>query len=299
MFRFRKEYFVVKSVTLLLTISLLTGSCASKDSDSVTGKNTYYILSSRAGIPSQQNGMDELKPFEAEFSYEENAEGLLDLSLRYQFVKSDKSASNSFTISIPNVPVANGKKRSVNQSGLSGCCSFNEERSDWEDITIQGALNQSFLIEGTLRSFPFRLEILSMTSSADKAVSHIIDVPLIQQMTCWEEILRNGSDRYCEIDLTTGMGSDIHIALSPGESWRQYIYGDVEVFWGGFCSKVTVAPEGSPGYTLSGAKEIIDTISDSTSPFHLCSEEKDWYLYANPFGELVQYPYLRQQIEIL
>ena len=261
----------------------------------------YYIVKSIAGIPAgvefPLGSMHELKPYQATLLLQDKGQDGYDLIIDYQF-KSAYASISSVAFTIFGIRFDDNSISGQFWDNLFGECVFKNEKTAFETVSIRGSLSDSFVIEGLIRNSPFRLEVLSIETSADRVPSYTIEPVISEYMFCWEESILNSSTKDYSVIMTTDAGT-VQFLLTSGSSWKKTFYGDGGgQFWGGFCRELEISSMGETIISLSGLEHFTRTVDDEAAPFHRTASREDWYLFSTRFGALEVYPYLHEEIEI-
>ena len=285
---------------LMITFLLAIESCSQKGIKEYNDQ-TFFIVNSQAGIPFNsafpRGGMNELKPHKATLSLIEQDKGDYDLSIDYSFKMSGMMTTTDFSIKIPGVHPEANPKGSIHQKGLLGECIMNSEKSSFEEVSLQGSIRDNLIIEGLCREAPFRLEVISVQGSSNHITQNILNNPMIDYLSCWEEWISNESNKNCIVQLITE-GGTVKLTLVPGERCKSYYYGDGGgIFWGGYCTELDVTLEGSETITVKN-DQLFQVVHNQSGHFHLSATEKDWYLCSTEWGSIEKHSYVREELVI-
>lgn len=240
--------------------------------------------------------MNDLRPSEATLSIIEK-DGIYNLSLYYRFITTAAPSDYYIKLSVDFLS-AGGLPKEFNLSDLSGKCFFNEEESSFENVSVVGNPQKSIAIDGICRNVPLRIEIAKTTNHAQAMPSYRIETPIVDYLSCWEETIINETTLTYDISLRTE-GGFINVSLAPGESWHEWCYGDGGgLFWGGYCTEMTLSCSNGDIIQLSGAEQMIRNLEDQTYPIHFSSQKADWYLCSTQWGALRKYPYTKESLVI-
>lgn len=298
----------MKRLFHILFIAVLFSACSE---DFFSQNQELYIINSRAGrllegtMPSSPDYMEELNPKTATLLYKERSKGEYDIQIDYvfEYTGGGKTTTSTVSFTIQNIPfTGNGKKGyTFSAEGLEGICVVNNDTNAFSDITISGTIadeeNTSLKLFGKVRGHWFYLEILSVSTSADK-LSPFTPFFVIAEYTVYNDItFVNTAEESCRI-VFTRVNLIMEVDVETGGKYHYEEHSPNQMSFLENCTSIELSFSDGSNYSMRGIY-VAHQVNGADAILFRTKFEHDWYLFKAADCTISTFPYTREEYSII